>query len=202
MRITRAGVVTAAFLGVFAVVRPGASVSSPAVMSALPPAAGGLRASEATLAAAGAAQSIGADEYVYRIYRGGASPVEMDVAYYRDPRVGRVMHSPLNCLPGNGWRIGGMRTLPVSGEHTVRTLTAERGDVHLALMYWYQTASRVTGSEMRSRANLLVDAFTLGRRDAALVRLVMPLTGTPDQGTHALTGIASELIPQIAARFQ
>ena len=31
--------------------------------------------------------------------------VEMDISYYAQPRVGANMHSPLNCLPGNGWQI-------------------------------------------------------------------------------------------------
>jgi EpsI family protein len=201
MRFARAGLVTLAFLTVFAIVRPGASAPAAASMQALPLAAAGLTATAADLAAPDVVATLGADQYVYRLYRGDAAAVEMDVAYYSDPRVGRVMHSPLNCLPGNGWQISRMETRTLPGGHQVRTLIAERGETSLALMYWYQTPKRVTASELRSRFNLLADGIQTGRRDTALVRLVVPTAGASEQATRRLEDFASGLIPQLARQF-
>jgi len=170
-------------------------------MAALPLAAGALVASRASLTTPDVARTLGADEYVYRIYKGSDALVEMDVAYYRDPRVGRIMHSPLNCLPGNGWQISRMRSLDVAPGWEARSLVAERGSTHLALMYWYQTRGHVTSSELRSRLYLIFDAVRAGRRDSTLVRLVTPLHGSPDQATASLTTFASQLIPQIALQL-
>jgi EpsI family protein len=201
MRFARAGLVTLAFLAVFAAVRPGASTPTAASMRALPLATAGLAAASADLASPDVVATLGADEYVYRVYQGGATPVEMDVAYYSDPRVGRVMHSPLNCLPGNGWQISRMETRTLPGGHQVRTLVAERGETSLALMYWYQTPRRVTASELRSRFNLLADGIQTGRRDTALVRLVVPTGGAPAQATQRLEAFAAGLIPQLGRQF-
>ena len=202
MRITRAGLVTAAFLATFVVVRPGtSSTPSSAAMVALPMTAGGLTTARPTIAKAETAATLGADEYVYRVYRGGGAAIEMDVAYYSDPRVGRVMHSPLNCLPGNGWQISGVQTVPVGGGMETRALVAERGKTRLALMYWYQTPRHVTGNEFTSRLHLLTDAVRAGRRDTSLVRLVSPIAKAPEESTAALARFASQLIPQIAQQF-
>jgi EpsI family protein len=201
MRLSRTGLVTAAFLVAFAALRPGAAVTTPASMRALPLTAGTLRAAVASQAAPDVARTLGADEYVYRVYRGRTAAVEMDVAYYSDPRVGRVMHSPLNCLPGNGWQLSELQTVRVGGAWDARLLTAERGQTRLALMYWYQTPRHVTGNEIASRLHLLVDAVRAGRRDSTLVRLVTPLRGSPQQATATLATVAADLIPQIATRL-
>jgi EpsI family protein len=198
MRISRTGLVTAAFLVAFITLRPGAPATAPASMAALPLSAGPLTAQQRSLAAPDVARSLGADEYVYRVYQRDAARVEMDVAYYRDPRVGRVMHSPLNCLPGNGWQLSQLQTRPIADRWNARTLIAERGTTRLALMYWYQTPRHVTGNELMSRLHLLVDAVRAGRRDTTLVRLVTPLRGSPDAATATLSTVAAQLIPQIA----
>ena len=201
MRITRAGLIAVMFLGVFAAVRPNAAAPARHDVTALPLELGEFASPSPSIAAADAVATIGADAYIYRIYAGPAATVEMDLAYYRDPRVGRVMHSPLNCLPGTGWKISGTRSLTIPGGYDVRTLIAERGETRLALMYWYQTPRSVTGSELRSRLNLLTDGLATGRRDATLVRLVTPFTGSPEAGTATLQHFATQLIPQIATRF-
>jgi EpsI family protein len=201
MRISRAGLVTAAFLIAFMAVRPGARVTASASMRDLPLSAGDMRADQASQAAPDVARTLGADEYIYRVYRQDTAAVEMDVAYYRDPRVGRVMHSPLNCLPGNGWQLSGLQTLAIADNWQARSLVAERGTTRLALMYWYQTPRHVTGNEFVSRMHLLFDAVRAGRRDSTLVRLVMPLSGSPTEATATLSAFASQLIPQIATRL-
>src|SRR5688572_3830278 len=48
---------------------------------------------------------LNADHYIRRYYRGPDAVIEMDVAYYGQPKVGANMHSPLSCLPGNGWEV-------------------------------------------------------------------------------------------------
>ena len=203
MRLTRPGLVTLAFLATLVAVRPGATgPATAASFVALPLAAGNVAARRPQLAKDDVVKTLGADEYVYRVYRGDGRAVEMDVAYYRDPRVGRVMHSPLNCLPGNGWQVSDMRTLTVGNGWETRALFAERGKTKLALMYWYQTPRHVTGSEVMSRLHLLGDAFRANRRDSTLVRLVTPIGTNRQHATAALAGVATSLIPQIADRLR
>jgi EpsI family protein len=202
VRLARPGLVAAAFIATFVAVRPGTPATPVAAMVALPLTAGTVTARQATLARPDTIAMVGADEYIYRVYRGGAQKIEMDVAYYGDPRVGRVMHSPLNCLPGNGWEISRVQTLPIADRWEARSLIAERGDTRLALMYWYQTPARVTASEVASRFHLLVDALRGGRRDTALVRLVTPLRADSERATASLTQVAGALIPQIATQLQ
>lgn len=213
MRFARPGLVATAFIVTFIAVRPGTPATAAASMAALPLTAGPVVARQATLARPDTIALVGADEYIYRVYRGGQQTIEMDVAYYRDPRVGRVMHSPLNCLPGNGWQISRVRTLPIrdlrnaapgvpANGWEARSLIAERGSTRLALMYWYQTPARITASEVASRFHLLADTLRGSRRDTTLVRLVTPLRADAGAATTSLAQMAGTLIPQIATQLR
>jgi EpsI family protein len=150
------------------------------------------------------ARVLAADQYVHRYYQASAGTIEMDVAYYSQPRVGANMHSPLNCLPGNGWNVSTAETMPVAtpaGTWDVQWLTVERGRTRYAMAYWFQTRRRVLGSELTTRVSLLGDALHRRPTDAGIVRLMMPLTGTGAE-QQTLASFASALIPQLATSLR
>jgi EpsI family protein len=149
------------------------------------------------------AKVLAADQYVHRYYNGAEGTIEMDVAYYTRPRVGANMHSPLNCLPGNGWRIADVRDMTVeSGGRTwpMRELVVERGTWRYALAYWYQSRSRVVSDEMKSRLYLLADALQQRPTDSGLVRLIFPADAAAKH-PDAIRSFASLLIPELALRM-
>jgi EpsI family protein len=136
---------------------------------------------------------LGADEYLNRVYgddRGAA--VGLYVAYYGSQTQGDSIHSPQNCLPGNGWqpehhtrsivRVVG-REFPVN-QYVVR----RRGERQLVL-YWFQGRGRILASEYANKAFLLIDALREGRTDGALVRVVTPV------------GVSQRTAEQAALRF-
>jgi EpsI family protein len=150
------------------------------------------------------ARVLGADQYVHRFYRGGAGTIEMDVAYYSQPRVGANMHSPLNCLPGNGWEVDTVRMLPIataSGTWDVQSLVVNRGRTRYAMAYCFQTRQRVLGGELSTRLSLLGDALQRRPTDAGIVRLMMPI-GDGASEERTLAHFASELIPQLRNALQ
>ena len=209
MRLTRNSLIAAALFATFALTRYSPAPPPPVSFAGLPVMAGELRATHPSRSPLDTARTIGADEYLYRVYRGSDALIEMDVAYYRDPRVGHVMHSPLNCLPGNGWTTTPVATVSVAGRWPVRVIHASRGGKSLALMYWYQAphaatariAPGVTAGDIESRLLLVANGLRYGRRDSALVRLVTPTGPATSAAVARLVGLAGELIPQIAARM-
>jgi EpsI family protein len=125
-------------------------------------------------------QSSGVDDHLSRVYDASSGAMTLYVAYYRSQRAGSAIHSPLNCLPGNGWE-------PLSRQRIVvhdapRQLTAainkviiRKGlDQHLVL-YWYQSTNRITASEYSGKAFLVSDALRSRRTDVALVRVTAPI---------------------------
>ena len=103
------------------------------------------------------------------------------------------MHSPLNCLPGNGWRVVASRVRPLdTGPQTVgiRELVVARGSDRIAMTYWFQNRGAVVGNEYRQRLELLRNGLQGRPTDAALVR-VMALDTT--EGHAAMTRFTREL---------
>ena len=150
------------------------------------------------------AQVLAADQYVRRYYRSGAGEIEMDLAYYSQPRVGTTMHSPLNCLPGNGWEVASVSTRPLTtavGTWGVRELIVQRGTAKYALTYWFQTRNRIVADEFSARFHVLGDALRRRPTDAGLVRVMMPAAGTGVAERTTLAAFATQLIPEVAARL-
>ena len=157
--------------------------------------------------------TLGADQYVHRYYfaaPGSRLPdpasrlpapasraVEMDVSYYAQPRVGANIHSPLNCLPGNGWQIVRVEDVPLGGNARVRALTVQRGEHAFAMAYWFQSRDRVLSGEFATRFQLLADALQRRPTDAGLVRVMAPVA-SGGTANDVVLRFASRLVPALA----
>jgi EpsI family protein len=135
---------------------------------------------------------LGADDYLNRLYQSDTAGevVGLYIAYYGSQQQGDAIHSPLHCLPGNGWTplLHSRRHLDVgSAQIPVNHYLVEKSGTRELVIYWFQGRGRVVASEYANKAYLLADAFRLLRSDEALVRIVAP-TGS---------GLAEE----ISARF-
>ena len=150
------------------------------------------------------ARILGADQYVHRVYTAPAEPtIEMDVAYYAQPRVGATAHSPLNCLPGNGWTMSepAVRTVGSGTDAwTVREVVVSRDTARWAMSYWFQNRQRVDYSEFAARWHVFTDALRRRPSDTAMVRVMTPLPSDDAAGTAGRAGVAAfaaMLIPQV-----
>ncbi len=202
---TRAFIVAAAFAATLAftqVVTPAAPAVAPS-LAEIPMALASWQGAPAPNLAPEVAEVLAADQYVHRYYTAPAGTIEMDVAYYTRPRVGANMHSPLNCLPGNGWQILDVSNASIAtpaGSWPVRELIVERGTTRYALTYWFQSRHRIVSDEMSSRLFLLSDALKLRPTDSGLVRLIGPAS-VMENDPNALRSFASLVIPELAARL-
>ncbi len=154
--------------------------------------------------APGAAETLAASEYVRRYYQGPGGVLEMDVAYYAQPRVGTTMHSPLNCLPGTGWNVVSVATRPLptsAGTWGVRELTVERGATRYALTYWFQSRSGIAADELSARWHLLRESLWRRPTDTGLVRVMMRVNGADVEERTTISSFAARLIPEISARL-
>jgi EpsI family protein len=130
------------------------------------------------------ARVLGADDYLNRVYyaNGSNDLVGLYVAYYGSQQQGDAIHSPLHCLPGNGWTpvLHTRHRVDVgSARIPVNDYIVEKGGIRNLVIYWFQGRGRVVASEYVNKAYLLADAFRLGRTDEALVRIVTPIGNRP-----------------------
>ena len=201
----RAFVIAAACFAAFVVTHAAAAPpAAPPRLDALPMTIAGWTAVNAPPLDADTARVLAADQYVHRFYQGPGGTIEMDVAYYSQPRVGANMHSPLNCLPGNGWTVAAERSMAIAAPAAswdVQSLLVQRGRTQYAMAYWFQTRQRVIPGELAARLSLLGDALRRRPTDAGIVRLMMPTTGGGVE-QQTLAEFARHLIPDLASSLR
>ena len=203
----RSSMVAAAFVATYLLTHataPAAPPSAPSLAS-LPFELAPWTGTDAPPLAPDVAEVLAADEYVRRYYTSAAGSIEMDVSYYTQPRVGTTMHSPLNCLPGNGWEVTSVRTRQLdtaAGSWGVRELTVQRGATTYALTYWVQSRDRIISDEFSARFHLLGDALRRRPTDASLVRVMMPSSREAIAERETIADFATRLIPEIARRLR
>ena len=149
-------------------------------------------------------EALGVSDYINRVYnRSSEPPVELYVGYYGSQRTGDTIHSPKNCLPGNGWEpvSAGYRTVPLTQSRlvTVNDYVIQKDLDKELVWYWYQGRGRVIANEYKGKLWMMADAITRNRTDGALVRLITPLPDGEDKARQRLTAFAQKLFPDLEA---
>jgi exosortase D (VPLPA-CTERM-specific) len=98
--------------------------------------------------------------------------VNLYVAYYASQRTGESPHSPLVCIPGDGWTITKLERTSYRADGPLNRAIIERNGTKQLVYYWYEERGRKVASEYWSKWYLLFDAITKNRSDGALVRLI------------------------------
>ena len=155
---------------------------------------------------------LGVDDYINRVYTSPAGfPAGLYIGYYKSQREGDTMHSPLNCLPGAGWqpirkervRMTVATGLDAAGRPTgrreivVNRILIERGLERQVVIYWYQSHDRVVASEYWGKIYTVLDAIRLNRTDAAMVRVICPVSREDPKGVARADSAASEFVGEI-----
>lgn len=132
-------------------------------------------------------------------------PVQLFIAYFPTQRSGQSIHSPQNCLPGSGWTFlqSGITTFTDNAGKTFRVgdYVISNGKDKQEVLYWYQSHGRSIASDYRAKLLMLTDAIRYGRTDAALVRLITPVSANEGlQQTHQrLIQFAQNVTPLLPA---
>jgi EpsI family protein len=170
-------------------------------LSTLPFSVGAWRGVDASALADDVLSQLGVDDYVNRRYAAqGGVPVSVYIGYYASQRQGDSIHSPQNCLPGAGWRPIFSDRSPIlvgSDAVPVNRFVIQKGMDRQAVLYWYQGRGRVVANEFANKGWLMLDAARFRRTDGGLVRLITPVTSTPQEAFAALTAFSAALMPHL-----
>jgi EpsI family protein len=66
------------------------------------------------------------------------------------------------------------------------------------VLYWYAVHGRLLADEYASRLWLLHDSVRLGRSDAALVRIVVPITDSDEVAERRAVAFARDVMPYLS----
>jgi EpsI family protein len=146
-------------------------------------------------------KEIGVDDYTNREYFGGGPIIELYIGYYKDQRSGDAIHSPKNCLPGEGWEpvrssrrdIGSAEKPVVVNEYIV-----QKGTGRDLVLYWYQTHGRIVASEYRAKFWLVADGVRHRSTDGALIRIWTTVEDGEESAEARATDFARRVYPQVS----
>lgn len=148
-----------------------------------------------------------ADDYLMRDFRAPDGRIaSLFIAYYKTQQAGESMHSPKNCLPGAGWapivndRIS-MGKDASGNDLMVNRYVIEKDRDRALALYWYQEGGRVIASEYKGKGYLVWDAMRTGRRDGAIVRVLLPVGANTsvDDATKTALSLARAARPVLPA---
>jgi EpsI family protein len=150
---------------------------------------------------------LGAGDFLSRIYTQGrqALPISLFIAYFPTQRTGQTIHSPKNCLPGAGWAFESSQDVnltDVNGRpHRVGEYIISNGEARQFVIYWYQAHGRSVANEYMAKIYMVADAIRLNRTDAALVRVVTPISSNEDleaarKRAETFTGQLAPMLPR------
>jgi EpsI family protein len=128
------------------------------------------------------------DDYLSRTYVSKVGVIGLYVGFYQTQRQGSAIHSPLNCLPGAGWNpiYRSYLSLPVGAQNiAINRITIQKGQEKQVVLYWYQAHGRIVASEYWGKFYSIVDAIRINRTDAAIVRVISPVSDSDAGGERA-----------------
>jgi EpsI family protein len=146
-------------------------------------------------------KAIGVDDYINREYSGGGRPIELYIGYYKDQRSGDAIHSPKNCLPGEGWEpIRSSRLEIGSADKSVlvNEYIVEQGTERDLVLYWYQTHGRIVASEYSAKFWLVADGLRRRSTDGAMIRIWTTAADGEDRAEARAADLARTIYPKVA----
>ena len=148
---------------------------------------------------------LGVDDYIDYTYRApDGQSLHLYVSYFSSVGTTGGYHSPRNCLPGGGWQIVALETLPLlpascAGPVKINAMIVQNGPTKLMALYWFQNRGRIIASEYWDKIYLVNDALFKQRRDGAFVRIMAPLTaGAGEETARRLQDFAAAVIDVLA----
>ncbi|MGH9393283.1 MAG: exosortase C-terminal domain/associated protein EpsI [Terriglobales bacterium] len=145
-----------------------------------------------------------ADDYMIRDFAAdNGRQAQLFVAYYRTQHAGDSMHSPKNCLPGSGFApiLSDQVPLAAGGPGAmINRYVVEKGGDRDMVLYWYQAQGRIIASEYWGKLYLVWDAMREGRRDGAIVRVLVPMgsNDTVAGATERALSLANPSLPLLS----
>lgn len=143
-----------------------------------------------------------ASDYLLRDFRrNDGLMANLYVGYYASQRDGATYHSPLNCLPGSGWTLTEPArttiTTPGGSSFQANQYVIQNGSHKSAMIYWYQGRGRKVASEYWGKVYTVIDSVRMRRSDAAMIRVMVPISGPSAVSLDAAGELAGKVSEQI-----
>ncbi len=178
-------------------------------LSNLPTQIGGWSSVEAEPLNAKSQDILKLDQYVRRLYKNAAGESVFVYIGYWQKQSGEhqaAKHSPLMCLPANGWKISSpeQRSVPLaSGAQSARQLAGIIQDHSVLFYYWFFSGEETYVDETDALFRIIRETVLKGRSDGGIVELSIDLgsgAGTdPKRAEEVMQSFVKEFVPALNA---
>ena len=118
------------------------------------------------------------DDYVNAVYTDGKHTVSLYIGYYLTSRNVGASHSPLVCMPGQGWAVSEMKISPLSVQgHKISLagMVIEKGEDKELILYWFQATGKTSSGTFVQKLYALWAKAVKHGEDNAFVRVSIPM---------------------------
>ena len=141
-------------------------------------------------------------DYMSRDYVDGQGHrVTLYIGYHGGRKGDGGIHSPRNCLPSSGWYINSSELVPIrlhDGRDINIVDTVMSKNVHtISFYYWYQVRGGILTNEYALKLSEMWNSFTARRKDAAFIRVSMPISDPHEGRDPALDRFVADFYPLI-----
>jgi EpsI family protein len=130
-------------------------------------------------------------DYLARQYSGMVGDtIGLYIGYHDGGKESGEIHSPKHCLPGSGWQelsSDRMELATPRGHVNLVKAVYQKGESRQLFFYWFQVQNRTLSSEYALKGAEIVNSLLHGRRDAAFVRISVPVE--TDEKHAEITGV-------------
>jgi EpsI family protein len=136
---------------------------------------------------------------------GDRTSIGLFIGYFPTQRTGQAIHSPQNCLPGAGWVFvsSGVTDLtgPAGKKYSVGEYLISDGRSTQEVLYWYQMHGRSIANDYKAKLYTLADSIRYSRTDAALVRVITPVSPGEEriEAHQRVVAFAEQIVPLLPA---
>ena len=142
-------------------------------------------------------------DYLSRRYVGpGRQSVDLYIGYHDQAQGSGPIHSPKNCLPGNGWFELSSRPMEaeIGGEKVRMTQALYRqGDRQELFVYWFMVRDWTLDTEIGLKVAEILNAIRNGQRGASFIRVNLRADGDPNQAARIAESFLKQAYPAIRA---
>lgn len=138
-------------------------------------------------------------DFLSRTYRNAAGQtLTLYVGYHGGGDGGGELHSPKHCLPGSGWfELTTTKQAILVGATNIKAVRSiyQKGEAKEIFLYWFQVRSASLDNEYALKLAQISNSFLAKRRDAAFVRISVPVTTDDAAATSQAEQFVRELWP-------
>ncbi len=144
-------------------------------------------------------ETLDLDDYIFANYKGENESVNLYIGYYFSVAKMSAAHSPLVCLPSQGWDVDepkmGQITVGGSVIHYAETTAFNQEQTDL-ILYWYQSSNSTSPHIFANKISTLYSKLTQNREEHGFVRITVSSSGGAQDGRKQAIDFIKSFYPQ------